>query len=58
MDSASLYTIDEVCNILKVTRRTVYSYIKDGKLHATKVGKYWRVTEENLKAFLESGTNA
>lgn len=56
MADLKVYTLDEVCDILKVTKRTIYSYIKAGKLHAVKMGKYWRVSEENLKAFIETGT--
>ena len=49
MADLKVYTLEEVCDILKVTKRTVYSYIKADKLHAVKMGKYWRVSEENLK---------
>lgn len=56
MAELKVYTIEEVVELLKVTRRTVYSYIKDGKLKAVKLGKYWRVTEKNLEDFLNKGT--
>ena len=56
MADLKVYTLEEVCDILKVTKRTVYRYIKADKLHAVKMGKYWRVSEENLKAFIETGT--
>lgn len=56
MKELKVYTIDEVVELLHVTRRTVYSYIKDGKLKAVKIGKYWRVTQENLEEFLSTGT--
>ena len=39
MKELKVYTIDEVVELLHVTRRTVYSYIKDGKLKAVKIGK-------------------
>lgn len=29
--------------------RTIYTYIKEGKIKATKIGKEWRITEESLK---------
>lgn len=47
-----LYTIEEVVDIIKVTRRTIYKYIKQGDLKAIKVGRLWRVSEESLKEFL------
>jgi excisionase family DNA binding protein len=52
-----LYTIEEVTQILKVTQRTVYNFIKSGDLKAVKVGKYWRIKHEDLEAFLTNGTN-
>lgn len=56
MAELKVYTIDEVVDLLHVTRRSIYSYIKDGKLKAVKIGKYWRVTQENLEEFLSTGT--
>lgn len=51
-----VYTLEEIAEILKVTRRTLYTYVKEGKLKAVKFGKYWRVTEKNLEEFLAKGT--
>lgn len=53
MADLKTYTLVEVAEILKVTRRTVYNYIKAGKLPAVKVGYQWRVTEQALKDFLQ-----
>ena len=56
MAEIEVYSLDEVQKILQVTRRSIYSYIRDGKLKAVKIGKYWRVTRENLEEFLRVGT--
>lgn len=56
MADIKVYTLDEVAEILKTTKRTLYTYVKDGKLQAVKLGKYWRVTEDNLQSFLDKGT--
>lgn len=53
-----VYTLEEIAELLHITRRTLYTYVKEGKLKAVKVGKYWRVTEKNLEEFLERGTEA
>ncbi len=53
----TLYTIDEIVEILKVTQRTIYNYIKSGDLTAIKIGKYWRVKHTDLAQFLDKGTN-
>lgn len=56
MADIKVYTLDEVADILKVTKRTLYNYVKEGKLTAVKMGKYWRVSEENLQAFISIGS--
>lgn len=56
MEEIKVYTLTEAVNILKVTRRTLYNYIKSGQLKAVKMGREWRVSHENLKALVESGT--
>lgn len=52
-----LYTVEEIKEILKVTQRTLYNYIKSGNLKAVKIGKYWRIKQADLEEFLEKGTN-
>ncbi len=49
-----IYTLEEIAQLLQVTRRTIYTWVKDGKLKAFKVGRGWRVTREELDAFLNS----
>jgi excisionase family DNA binding protein len=46
-------TLPEVAERLKVSRRTVYRWIKDGDLNAYKFANEYRITESDLKAFLE-----
>jgi len=46
-----LYTIQEVADILKVSKKSVYRYIKSGKLEATKIGQ-WRIKEEDLNKLI------
>lgn len=52
MENIKLYTLKELEELLSTSYRTLLNYIKEGKLKAVKIGKSWRVTEENLKAFL------
>ena len=56
MEEIKVYTLNEVTDILKVTTRTIYSYIKSGQLKAVKFGKYWRVSHEDLQEFVKRGT--
>lgn len=50
----TLYTVKEVAIILKVTYRTVWSYIKNGRLKAGKIGREWKVAETDLREFVNS----
>ena len=56
MKEIKVYSLEEVADILKITRRTLYTYVKEGKLHAVKIGKYWRVSEQDLQDFISKGT--
>lgn len=58
MEDIKIYNAIEVADLLHVTRRSVYSWIKGGKLKATKIGKAWIVTDENLRDFLNKGTKS
>lgn len=51
-----IYTLNELEDLLQVTRRTLYNWIKGGKLKAFRVGKEWRVTREALDTFTKQGT--
>ena len=48
-----LYTPEEVAENLKVTRKTIYNWIHEGKLQAVKVGHFWRISETELKRLLK-----
>lgn len=52
VEGIKLYNIGEISELLQTTRRTIYRYIKDGKLQAIKIGGQWKVTEQALKDFL------
>lgn len=55
---SKIYTINDICDLLGVTKVTVYKYIKDGKLDAVKIGRDWKVTQPALNEFLNNGTRA
>jgi excisionase family DNA binding protein len=57
LDDFKLYTIEEITDILKVTRRTIYKYIKNGSLKAIKIGKYWRIKRVDLQKIVNQGTD-
>ena len=51
-----VYTLKEIEDLLHVTRRTLYNWIKNKKLKAFRIGKEWRVTREALQEFTQTGT--
>lgn len=52
LDTFRLYTLTEVEPILGVSHRTLLDYVKTGKIKAVKIGGKWKVSEENLKVFI------
>ncbi len=49
-------TSREVAEILRIHPRSVTRFIKEGRLGAVKVGKFWRIPREQLDAFIKRGT--
>lgn len=54
-EQGKLYTLQEVADILRVTKQTLYNNIHKGKLQANKVGKEYRITEEQLQDIVKNG---
>jgi excisionase family DNA binding protein len=50
-------TVKDVAERLKVSRVTVYSFIKAGKLESVKLGKSRRISLSALQRFEASGTS-
>jgi excisionase family DNA binding protein len=46
-----LYTVNEVLDILRITRPTLYRHIRDKKLKAIKIGKLTRIRQSDLDTF-------
>jgi len=47
-----MLTVDEAAEILRVVPHTVYRWIWAGKLRAAKAGWIYRISREDLNAFL------
>lgn len=48
MEKKNIYTTDDVCELYGVTRRSVYRWIRSGKLDAHKVGRRNYFTPEEV----------
>ena len=49
----ALLTLDDVAEILKVHRTYIVRLIKDKKLRAIKIGKFYRIREDDFEDFLK-----
>lgn len=46
-------TTEEAANRLFTTAYTIRKYIRQGKLHAAKIGKQFLIPEEEMESFLK-----
>ena len=58
LNSLRLCTLTELEPVLGVSHQTLVRYVKAGKLKAIKVEGKWRVSHENLKAYVNGETSA
>nr|WP_314465030.1 helix-turn-helix domain-containing protein [uncultured Clostridium sp.] len=48
------YTITQVAEMLNLHHKTIRNFINSGKLNASRMGKQWRITQEDLDLFVQS----
>lgn len=58
-EDTKLYTLQEVADILRVSRQSVYNYVAAKRLKAYKLAgqREYRVTENDLQEFIKNGRN-
>jgi len=54
----NLMTIDEVAGYLRVKKRTVYDWVKKGKIPAIKAVGLWRFRKDRIDEWLGSESEA
>lgn len=54
MENPVFYKVEEIAEILQVTKMTVYRYVKAKKIKAYKIGKEIRIDGTDFQNFLES----
>lgn len=54
MINKELLTIDEVADYLRVKKRTIYEWLKKGKIPAIKTVGQWRFKKEKIDWWLEN----
>ena len=51
------YNVEALSKMLFIPVDTVRKYIREGKIKAIKIGRYYLVSEENLQKFLDGEGN-
>ena len=54
MDDKTILTIDELAEYLRVKKRTVYDWVKKGKIPAIKTVGQWRFRKDKIEEWLET----
>jgi len=49
------YRTEDLAEILPLNLASIQKYIRQGKIHAVKIGLYWFISEANLNLFLRGG---
>jgi putative molybdopterin biosynthesis protein len=57
MAERQLLTPEQVAERLQISRWTVMDSLRAGRLKGRKIGKFWRIEEQDLEAFIQ-GTAA
>jgi len=47
-----IYTVEEVCELLKIGKTLCYRYLKANTLNGKKLGKKWIIPESSLSEYL------
>ena len=50
-----LYDLKEVSQMLGVSYLTVYNYVRQGKIKSVRVGRFLRVTQEEVERIMKEG---
>ncbi len=53
-DANDFLTPEEVADILRINVVTVYSYIQKDNLNAVRLGRKYRISRQDLSAFIKS----
>ena len=56
--SSKILTVPQAAAHLQVSERTVYEWLRDGKLPGRKIGKVWRMSTDAIADFLRGDINA
>ncbi|GAI09470.1 unnamed protein product [marine sediment metagenome] len=47
------YSVEELSQILPITKLTIRAYLREGRIQGRKIGKLWYVQKDKLEQFLD-----
>lgn len=53
-----MVTIDDVCQMLNIGKNGAYRLLKEGKLHAFKIGRIWKISKFSVMEYVTSNTQS
>ena len=56
-DLPDLLTPEEVAELLRVKRATIFRWLNAGTLPGYKIGSNWRIDRESVRSFMTAGWN-
>lgn len=54
-ENTKFYSLQEVADLLKVSKQSIYNWLKEGRIKAKKYGREYRVTQEELNRLIKEG---
>jgi len=55
INKIKFYLVEEISDILNLSKESVVKYIHQGRIHAIKIGSSWKISNASLNEFLETG---
>ncbi|GAI68579.1 unnamed protein product [marine sediment metagenome] len=55
INKIKFYLVEEISDILHLSKDSVVKYIHQGRIHAIKIGSSWHISNESLNEFLKTG---
>lgn len=56
--SLTLYSVDDLHELLGISKMTLRAYLREGRLKGRKLGVQWFVTEESIRDYFDHGAGS
>jgi excisionase family DNA binding protein len=51
-----MVTIDDICSMLNIGKNAAYRLLKEGQLHAFKIGRIWKISKLSVIDYVKGNT--